>query len=81
MTLYKDIFYLGLSDTLSTLKWKNLVYWDFIFHLRPTEPSIKLKNFTRNQGHLGWSEPYNPTDPERSQRFLKDLDHFGQVGL
>ena len=81
MTLYRDIFYLGLSDTLSTLKWKNLVYWDFVFHLGPIEPPIKLKNFTRNQGHFGSSEPYNPTDPERSQRFLKDLDRFGQVEL
>ena len=43
MTRYWDIFYLGPTDTLSTMEWKNLVYWDFIFHLSPTEPSIKLK--------------------------------------
>ena len=76
MTLYWDIFYLGPIDTLSTLEWKNLVYWDFIFHLGPTEPSIKLKKIIRNQDCLGSSKSYDPTDPERSLRFLKDLDRF-----
>ena len=76
MTLYWDIFYLGPIDTLSTLEWKNLVYWDFIFHLGLTEFFVKLKKITRNQGHLGSSESY---DPERSQRFLKDPNRFGQV--
>ena len=37
------------------------------------------KDYKKNQGHLGLSESYNPTDPEWSQRFLKDLDRFGQV--
>ena len=46
---YWDIFYLSSTDTLSTLEWKNLVYWDFIFHLGPTEPSVKLKKITINQ--------------------------------
>ena len=59
---YWDIFYLGPTDALSTLEWKNLVYWDFIFHLGSTEPSVKLKKITRNQGHLGLSESYDPTD-------------------
>ena len=79
MTPYWDIFYLGLIDTLSTLEWKNLVYWDFIFHLGTNESSVKLKKITRNQGHLGSSKSYNPTDRERSQRSLKDLDRFRQV--
>ena len=74
-------FNLGPTDALSTLEWKNLVYWDFIFHLGSTEPSVKLKKITRNQGHLGLSESYDPTDPERSQRSLKDPDCFWQVGL
>ena len=77
MILYWNIFYLSLTDTLSILEWKNLIYWDFIFHLGPTEPSIKLKKITRNQGCLGSSESYDPTNPERSQRSLKDLDRFG----
>ena len=76
---YWDIFYLGQTDALFTLEWKNLVYWDFIFHLSSTEPSVKLKKITRNQGYLGSLELYDPTDPERLQRFLKDLDCFGQV--
>ena len=74
MILYWNIFNLSLTDTLSTLEWKNLVYWDFIFHLGPTEPSVKLKKITRNQFRLGSSELY---DPERSQRSLKDLNRFG----
>ena len=77
MILYWNIFNLSITDTLSTLEWKNLVYWDFIFHLGPIEPSVKLKKITRNQCRLGSSELYNPTEPERSQRFLKDLDRFG----
>ena len=77
MTLYWDIFYLSPTNTLSILEWKNLVYWDFIFHFGPTEPSIKLKKITRNQGRLVSSESYDPTDLERSQRSLKDLDRFG----
>ena len=64
MTLYWDIFYLGSTNTLSTLEWKNLVYLDFIFHLDPIEPSVKLKKITRNQGCLGSSESYDPTNPE-----------------
>ena len=77
MILYWNIFNLSLTDTLPTLEWKNLVYWDFIFHLDPTEPSIKLKKITRNQCHLRSSELYDPTKLERSQRSLKDLDRFG----
>ena len=77
MILYWNIFYLSLTDTLFTLEWKNLAYWDFIFHLSPTESFVKLKKITRNQGRLGLSESYDPTDPERSQRSLKDLDRFG----
>ena len=77
MIFYWNIFNLSLTDTLSTLEWKNLVYWDFIFHLGPTEPFVKLKKITRNQYRLGLSELYDPTDPERSQRSLKDLDRFG----
>ena len=69
-------FYLGPTNTLSTLEWKNLVYWDFIFHLDPTKSSVKLKKVTRNQGCLKSLESYDPTDPERSQIFLKDLDRF-----
>ena len=57
---------MSLTDTLSILEWKNLVYWDFIFHLGPTEPSFKLKKITRNQGRLGSSKSYDPIDPERS---------------
>ena len=71
---------MGLTDALSTLEWKNLVYWDFIFHLGLTEPFFKLKKITRNQSRLGSSELYDPINPERSQRSLKDLDRFGQVG-
>ena len=41
-------FFFGPIDTLSTLELKNLVYWDFIFHIGPTESSIKLKNVTKN---------------------------------
>ena len=77
MILYWNIFNLSLTNTLSTLEWKNLVYWDFIFHLDPTKPSIKLKKITRNQDRLGLSESYDPTDLERPQRSLKDLDRFG----
>ena len=77
MILYWNIFNLSLTDTLSTLEWKNLVYWDFIFHLGPIEPFIKLKNIIRNRCHLGSSELYDPTNPERSHRSLKDLDRFG----
>ena len=76
MTRYWDIFYLGPTDTLSTLEWKNLVYWDFIFHLSPTEPSVKLKKIIRNQGCLESSKLYDPTDPKRSLRFLKDPNRF-----
>ena len=76
MTLYWDIFYLSPIDTLSTLEWKNLVYWDFIFHLGPTEPSVKLKKIIRNQSCLGSSKSCDPTDPERSLRSLKDLNRF-----
>ena len=65
MTLYWDIFYLGPTDTLSTLEWKNLVHLDFIFHLGPTKPSVKLKMITRNQSRLGSSESYDPTNPEQ----------------
>ena len=64
--LYWNIFNLSLTDTLSTLEWKNLVYWDFIFHLGPIEHSVKLKKIKRNQCHLGSSELYDPIDPERS---------------
>ena len=78
---YWNIFYLGLINTLSTLEWKNLVYWDFIFHLGPTEPFVMLKKITRNQSRLRSSKSYDSTNLERSQRFLKDLDRFGQVGL
>ena len=67
MILYWNIFYLSLTDTLFTLEWKNLAYWDFIFHLDPTKPSVKLKKITRNQGRLRSSESYDPTDLERSQ--------------
>ena len=59
---------------------ENLVYWNFIFYLDPTEPSVMLQMITRNQSRLGSSESYNPTDFEQSQRFLKDPDHFEQVG-
>ena len=69
-------FYLGPTDTLSTLEWKNLIYWDFIFHLNPIKPSIKLEKITRNQGHLGSLELYDPTDFERLQKSLKDPNHF-----
>ena len=58
---------------------ENLVYWNFIFHLDPTKPSVMLKMITRNQSRLGSSESYNPTNFEQSQRFLKDPDRFGQV--
>ena len=77
MTFYWNIFYLSLTDTLFILEWKNLIYWNFIFHLGPTEPSVKLKKITRNQGRLGSSESYDPTDLERLQKSLKDLDCFG----
>ena len=60
MTLYLDIFYFGSTDTLSTLEWKNLVYWDFIFHLGTNESSVKLKKITRNQDQLGLLESYDP---------------------
>jgi len=71
---------LGSVDTLSTLEWKDLVYWDFIFHLGQTKPSVKVKKITRNQCCLKSSESYDPIDPERSQRSLKNLDCFRQVG-
>ena len=77
MILYWNIFNLSLTNTLSTLEWKNLAYWNFIFHLGPTEPSVKLKKITRNQCRLRLSELYDPTDSERSQRSLKNLDRFG----
>ena len=77
MILYWNIFNLSLTDTLSTLEWRNLVYWDFIFHLGPTEHFIKLKKITRNQCRLGSLELYDPTDLKQSQRSLKDLDRFG----
>ena len=80
MTLYWDFFYLGSTDTLSTLEWKNLVYWDFIFHLDPIEPSVKLKKITISLGCLGSEESYDSTDLERLQRSLKDPNRFGQVG-
>jgi len=64
VTLYWNIFYLGRTDTLSTLKWKNLFYWDFTFHLDPTESFVMLKKITRNQSRLGSSESYNPTELE-----------------
>ena len=51
----------------------------FIFHLGPTEPSIKLKKITRNQGCLGSSKSYDPADPEQSQRSLKDPNRFEQL--
>ena len=79
MTLYWNIFYSDPTGTLSTLELKNLVYWDFIFHLSPTEQSIKFKNITRNKGRLGSSESCDPIDPERSQRSLKDSNRFEQV--
>ena len=62
MILYWAIFYLGPTDNPSTLKWKNLIYWDFIFHLGSTEHSVKLKKIIRNQGCLGSSKSYDPTD-------------------
>ena len=61
---------------LSTLEWQNMVCWDVIFHLRPTEHFVKLKKITRNQDHLGLSESYDPTNPEQLQRFFKDPDRF-----
>ena len=80
-TLLGYFFYLGPTSILFTLEWKNLVYWDFIFQLGPTKPSVRLKMITRNQGRLGSSKLYNPTNPERLQRSLKDSNCFGQVGL
>ena len=81
MTLYWNFFfYLGPNDTLPTLEWKNIVYGDFIFHLGSIEPSIKLKNIAKNKCRLGSLKSYNPTDPEQSQKFLKDSDRFRHVG-
>ena len=57
------------------------LYWDVIFHLSPTELLFKLKKITRNQDHLELSKLYDPINPERLQRSLKDLDNFEQVGL
>ena len=57
-------FYLSPTDTLSTLEWKNLVYWDFIFHLGSTKPSVKLRKIIRNQSCLGSSKSCDPTNPE-----------------
>jgi len=48
----------------------------FIFHLGPMEPSVKLKKIKRNQGRLGLSESYDPTNLERLQKSLKDPDCF-----
>ena len=79
MTLYYDIFYLDPTDTFNTLEWKNLVYWDFIFHLGPTEHVVKLMKITRNQGCLGSSKSYDPADPEQAQKPLKDSNHFEQL--
>ena len=42
------------------------------FHFGLIEPFVKLKKITRNQDRLGSLESYDPTDPERSQRSLKD---------
>ena len=64
MIFYWNIFYWGSTNTLSTLKWKNMVYWNFIFHLSPTKFFVKLKKITRNKGHLGLLESYDPTDPK-----------------
>ena len=80
-TLLGYFFYLGPTSILFTLEWKNLVYWGFIFHLGPMEPSVKLKKIKRNQGCLGLSKSNDPTNPERSQKSLKDSDCFRQVGL
>ena len=77
MILYWDIFYLDPTDILSTLKWKNLIYWDIIFHLGLIESSVKLKKITRNQGYLELSKSYDSTNVKRLQNFLKDPDHFG----
>ena len=76
MILYWDIFYLSPTDTLSTLELKNLVYWDFIFHLGLIKPSVKLKKTIRNQGFLESSKSYDPTDLEQLLRSLKYLNHF-----
>ena len=83
MTLYWNvIFYLDPTDTLSL--YIRIVKLDLlgcvIFHLDPIEPSVKLKKIIRNQDRLGTSELYNPTNPERSQRSLKDPNRFGLVG-
>ena len=56
------------------------LYWNVIFHFGQIEPSIKLKKIIRNQDRLGTSESYNPTNPERSQKSLKDPNRFGLVG-
>ena len=37
----------------------------FYFYVSPTKPSVKLKNITRNKGHLRLSKSYDPTNPER----------------
>ena len=39
----------------------------------------ELKKITKKKSCLELSESYDPTNPERSQRFLKDSDSFGQV--
>ena len=66
MTLYWNVIFRLLQPTLyfSTLEWQNLVYWDAIFYLGSTEPSVKLKKITKNQDHLKSSESYDPIDPE-----------------
>ena len=74
MKLCWDIFYLGPTDTLSTLEWKNLVFWDFIFHLGPTEPSVKLKKITINQGRLGLLESYDRKNPWKIRIVLDRWD-------
>ena len=60
------LFFIKVQQThyLSTLEWQNLVYWDAIFYLGSTEPSVKLKKITKNQDHLKSSESYDPIDPE-----------------
>ena len=46
-TLLECYFLFGqLTLYLSTLKEKNLVYWDVIFHFGLTKSSVKLKNIT-----------------------------------
>ena len=70
-----------LTLYLSTLEQKNFVYWDVIFHLGLIELFVKLKKITRNQDRLGSSKLYNTIDPERLQRFLKDLADYKKLCL